>query len=65
MGRDTFATTICLENDVPLPTVSKMLGHRSTRETERYAAVTKKKISRNMMRVEDLLYINGGLKQIA
>jgi integrase len=47
-GRHTFGTTVTLENDVPLETVSKMLGHRSIRSTQRYARVTKKKISNNM-----------------
>jgi site-specific recombinase XerD len=47
-GRHTFATTVTLENDVPLETVGKMLGHRSIRSTQRYARVTKKKISNNM-----------------
>ncbi len=65
IARHTFATTITLENDVPLPTVSKMLGHRSIRTTERYAKVTQKKISRNMSRLETLLFdANGNLLPI-
>lgn len=47
-ARHTFATTVTLENDVPLETVGKMLGHKSIKSTMRYARVTKKKIHRNM-----------------
>lgn len=61
-ARHTFATTITLENDVPLSTVSKMLGHKSIRTTERYAKVTKRKISKNMSSVEKLLFDDGKLR---
>lgn len=47
-ARHTFATTVTLENDVPLETVGKMLGHKSIKSTQRYARVTRKKISNNM-----------------
>lgn len=47
-ARHTFATTLTLENDVPLETVGKMLGHKSIKSTMRYAKVTKKKIHNNM-----------------
>ena len=30
MSRHTYATTVCLSNDVPIETLSKMLGHRIT-----------------------------------
>lgn len=56
VGRHTFATTILLENDVPLATVSKMLGHHSVRITERYAKVSRKNISKHIERIEDLLF---------
>lgn len=38
MARHTYATTICLSNDVPIETLSKMLGHRSIRTTQIYAS---------------------------
>ena len=41
-ARHTFATTICLENGLPIETVSKMLGHRFISTTEIYARVTKR-----------------------
>lgn len=48
MSRHTYATTICLSNDVPIETLSKMLGHRSIRTTQIYAKITGEKISRDM-----------------
>ncbi|MEO8172579.1 MAG: site-specific integrase [Sediminibacterium sp.] len=47
-ARHTFATAITLENDVPIETVSQMLGHKSIKTTQIYAKVTQKKISNNM-----------------
>lgn len=47
-ARHTFATTITLEHDVPIETVSRLLGHRSIRTTQIYAKVSLKKISSNM-----------------
>ena len=48
VSRHTFATTICLENGLPIETVSKMLGHRFISTTELYAKVTKSKIAKEM-----------------
>ncbi len=45
IARHTFATTVTLENGVPIDSVSKMLGHRSIKTTQIYARVTDKKIS--------------------
>src|SRR5664279_164525 len=45
IARHTFASTVTLENGVPLDSVSKMLGHRSIKTTQIYAKVTDKKIS--------------------
>lgn len=56
IARHTFATTIALENDVPLPTVQKLLGHNSIRTTEKYAKVTRVKVSRNMERLDTELF---------
>jgi hypothetical protein len=47
-ARHTFATTVTLENDVPIETVGKMLGHKDLRSTQKYAKITKRKISNNM-----------------
>ena len=48
VGRHTFATTITLEQGVPLETVSKMLGHRKITTTQIYSKVLKNKISHDM-----------------
>lgn len=48
MSRHSYATTVCLSNDVPIETLSKMLGHRSIRTTQIYAKITGEKISRDM-----------------
>lgn len=47
-ARHTFATTVTLLNDVPIETVSKMLGHTKLSTTQRYARVVEKKISNDM-----------------
>ena len=47
-ARHTFATTICLENGLPIETVSRMLGHRFISTTELYAKVSKQKIAQEM-----------------
>lgn len=54
-ARHTFATTITLENDVPIETVQRMLGHKTIKSTMKYARVTKKKIHRNMSVLRDNL----------
>jgi integrase len=61
-ARHTFATTITLENDVPIESVSKMLGHRSIRTTQIYAKITKKKISNDMSALRKKLFAGKKLK---
>lgn len=48
IARHTFATTVTLLNDVPIETVSKMLGHSSIKMTQHYAKILDIKISRDM-----------------
>lgn len=48
MSRHSYATTVCLSNDVLIETLSKMLGHRSIRTTQIYAKITAEKVSRDM-----------------
>lgn len=59
-ARHTFATTITLENDVPIETVGKMLGHKNLRTTQIYAQITKRKISNNMKELQDKLFDKDG-----
>lgn len=63
IARYTFATTVTLENDVPLNVVGKMMGHRSIRSTEKYAKVTLKKIGDNMQILSQKIFpANGRIK---
>ena len=48
MARHTFASTVALDNGVPIDSVSKMLGHRSIKTTQIYARVSETKISVDM-----------------
>ena len=43
-ARHTFATTVTLNNHVPIESVSKMLGHRNISATQHYAKLLDKKI---------------------
>ena len=52
-ARHTFATTVTLNNDVPIETVSKMLGHSSIKMTNIYARLLDKKVSRDMNHLND------------
>jgi len=44
IARHTFASTVALDNGIPIDSVSKMLGHRSIKTTQIYAKVSNKKI---------------------
>lgn len=48
LARHTFATTVALNNGVPLETVQVLLGHRSIRTTQIYTKVLGKKVSDDM-----------------
>jgi site-specific recombinase XerD len=55
IARHTFATTVTLSNDVPIETVSSMLGHKSIRTTQIYAKIVQKKVSTDMKKLRDNL----------
>lgn len=55
-ARHTFATTVTLENGVPIETVSKMLGHKKLSTTQKYAKITRKKINENMGQLKMKLF---------
>src|SRR5205823_4954860 len=48
IARHTFATTVTLNNGVPIESVSKMLGHKSIKITQIYAKVLDRKLSEDM-----------------
>ena len=55
IARHTFATTVTLSNKVPIETVSKMLGHRSLRQTMIYAKILDIKVSEDMKSLKEKL----------
>lgn len=54
IARHTFATTITLQREIPLETVSKMLGHTSLKTTQVYARVVDTKVMRDMASLKDM-----------
>lgn len=61
LARHTFATTITLNNGVPIESVSKMLGHKSLRATQHYAKILDKKVSDDMKALRDKFTVNKDL----
>lgn len=44
MARHTFATTLCLNNNMPIEDVSKLLGHSSIKTTQIYGRITEQRL---------------------
>lgn len=59
-ARHSFATTVTLQNDVPIETVSKMLGHKSIKTTQHYAKVLDKKVSSDMALLKEKFALKTG-----
>jgi site-specific recombinase XerD len=57
-ARRTFASTITLNNNVPINVVKEMLGHQSVRQTEDYAITEQQTVSREMAELKDRLEQN-------
>lgn len=47
-ARHTMATEVCLTNNVPIETVSSILGHKNIKTTQIYAKITKEKLNKDM-----------------
>ncbi|WP_261511527.1 site-specific integrase [Chryseobacterium paludis] len=54
-ARRTFASTITLNNGVPINVVKEMLGHHSVKQTEDYAITEQETISREMIELNERL----------
>lgn len=52
MARHTFATTVTLANNVPIETVSKMLGHTNIKTTQHYAKLLDTRIGSDMLTLQ-------------
>lgn len=55
IARHTFATTVTLNNGVPIETVAHMLGHNSLKTTQHYAKLLDTKISSDMAKIEEFI----------
>jgi integrase/recombinase XerD len=51
MARHTFATTICLNNGMPMEDVSKLLGHSSLKTTAIYGRITQDRLQKSMDKI--------------
>jgi integrase/recombinase XerD len=55
MARHTFATTICLNNGMPMEDVSKLLGHSSLKTTAIYGRITQDRLQKSMDKINKKL----------
>lgn len=55
IARHTFATTVCLMNDIPIETLSRMLGHRHVSTTEIYAKVMNTSVKKHAQQLNNIL----------
>lgn len=51
MARHTFATTVCLNNGMPMEDVSKLLGHSSLKTTAIYGRITQDRLQKSMDKI--------------
>lgn len=59
MARHTFATTVTLSNNVPIETVSKILGHTDIKTTQHYAKLLDTRVASDMGKLEERLNVAG------
>lgn len=65
LARHTFATSITLNNGIPLETVSKMLGHTKLSTTQIYVHVLERKISDDMKMLRNKFSKKADAQQMA
>ena len=54
VARHTCATTVLLENNVPIEQVSKWLGHSDISSTQVYGKITKSRLDTTASRINEL-----------
>jgi len=52
MARHTFATTICLNNNMPMEDLSKLLGHQSVKTTAIYGRITENRLKTSINKLQ-------------
>ncbi len=52
IARHTFATTICLNNKMPLEDLSSLLGHSSIKTTQIYGKITQERLFQSMNKIK-------------
>lgn len=65
IARHTFATTVTLTNNVPIESVSSMLGHKSIKTTQIYAKVVEKKVGADMQALKQKMQVKSKVTNIA
>jgi site-specific recombinase XerD len=51
-ARHIFATTVTITNNMSIESVSKMLGHKSIKMTQRYSRIVDKLLKEDMQKLE-------------
>jgi len=51
IARHTFATTICLNNNMPLEDLSMLLGHSSIKTTQIYGKITQERLYQSIQSI--------------
>jgi len=55
MARHSFATTVTLNNGVPIESVSSMMGHTNIKTTQHYAKILQHKVGEDMKALQEKL----------
>jgi site-specific recombinase XerD len=55
IARHTFATTICLNNEMPIEELSKLLGHTSIKTTQIYGRITQERLTKSINKINKTL----------
>jgi len=62
IARHTFSTTICLNNNMPMEDLSKLLGHSSLKTTQIYGKITQERLFKSIQKINT--NITNALKKV-